>query len=156
MKTRKTTVKDLEILLARIERRQPKHVVGFAPANSIYSFCSSVPADGIVLRYMFAVAGTITKIFVFCPKSKEDPPFELKAELINETAGQFVDVVVTKDRLVVDVNLPIKEGSRLLIRSPSANRINIELAALFIPDLEIGQKHQVLRAALLESENAEL
>ena len=156
MQTRKTTINDLEILLARIERRQPKHVVGFAPVNSIYSFCPSVPADGIVLRYMFAVAGTITKIFVFCPRPKEAPPLELKAELINETAGQFVDVVVTKDRLVVDVNLPIKEGSRLLIRSPTINRNNIELAALFIPNIEIGQRHQALRAALLESENAEL
>ena len=144
------TEDQLQTVYARVDQRAPKMVVGFAPAIPLYAFCRGVPEDGVLLRYMFVVPGKLTKVGVYASGVDSKAPIRLRAELLGQTTGQYVDLEVRKETSMMDVDISVDAGSRLVLMSATVWPNDLEVCALFVPELGIGAVHKVLKEALNE------
>ena len=141
---------DVKMVLERMARKAPKFVVGLAPAIPLYSYCSKVPEDGVILRYMFIVPGILRKALIYIPGVSPQKQFAFRAELFGTPAGRYVDATIRKEQIEVELELPVEVGNRLTIFTPTIWETPIEFCALFFPSEKVASQIKVLREAIEE------
>jgi hypothetical protein len=142
------SLKQAETVINRLARRARKLVVGLAPAVSIYSYCPAIPEDKVLLRYLFPVAGTFKKVLIKVPGTKPDKLFPVHIEIIGSTTGQYFEGQLRKETTTVPLNFAIEEGTSLQVTTTAEGVTGIEVAALFVPLIDTGERHTALADAL--------
>lgn len=135
---------DIKTILARFERRLPKRVIGFMPAVPLYAFSQGVPEDGVLLRYLFPMSGTLTKLYVSVIGATSQRILTVRAELTEPSTGQYVEGVLRKDLTIIEASLEVIAGSRLTVLAAAMWDGPIEVAAIFIPKMGIGEQHTAM------------
>lgn len=138
------TMEDVGKILTRFQRKLRKVVVGLAPAVPIYAYCLEVPPDGTLLRYMFPVQGRILKVMVRVVGAKTDKPILIRVELMGSPKGQYAEFVLKRELTSLLLDFPVEEGDRLIVSTPETSFAGIELSALFVSSVRVGDVHKVM------------
>jgi hypothetical protein len=137
-----TSLDHAGMVLTRLALRSRKTIVGMVPAVPLYAFCKKPPEDGVLIRYLFPVAGTITKVLLAAPEVTKEKPVEFLVNLSGPLITQTLTHTLKRAEMSVDMNFKVEEGDRLSVVVMERNLTDIEVSALFRPKLSSGERIQ--------------
>lgn len=140
----------LEDVINGLAVKVPRTITTQIPPIPLSHFSETVSAEQPFFRYIFPVAGEIVQAAVHIENRREHKKCVFTARLMCENSEQSEFFVLERDSRIVDLKLPIKAGSRLIVSCEQSVE-NVWVGLLFRVSVN---KNETLQFALSQMEEA--